>query len=74
MKTQYGNEIGECGSHEICDCICHTNKDIRHVVGCCDRCPKCGENCLMLDRLERQRNHEAMWRSISGDSFEEIIG
>jgi hypothetical protein len=30
--------------HEICDCDCHGNPDIRHIMPCCHPCPVCGTN------------------------------
>ena len=29
---------------EECDCICHTNLEVRHVMACCTRCGYCRKN------------------------------
>lgn len=47
----------------ICDCSCHTDKDIRHVVACCKKCSICKKNvaigsthkCLNVDLKQTLR-------------------
>jgi hypothetical protein len=29
---------------ELCDCLCHTNETMRHVVPCCSQCKYCEKN------------------------------
>jgi hypothetical protein len=31
-------EIGEC------DCLCHIDEHIMHIMPCCDECPSCEKN------------------------------
>jgi len=33
--------------HE-CQCDCHNDKDIRHVIVCCLKCELCGKNIIRL--------------------------
>ncbi len=76
MKTIYGNEVGECGSHIICNCPCHeSGGDIKHFVGCCDRCPKCGEHCKTHEDIIRQEERRLEDQAVFGtgiDWIEEI--
>jgi len=33
----------ETYEHELCECPCHTQRDIRHIVTCCYPCDFCGK-------------------------------
>lgn len=31
----------------VCDCDCHTNPNIHHMMPCCDECPWCKERIVI---------------------------
>lgn len=31
-----------------CRCDCHTNKNVKHCMPCCERCPHCKKNFKSL--------------------------
>jgi|GEM_PF-2998725 len=35
-----------------CDCPCHNNQNVKHVISCCVSCPECGQRIKrgMLDK------------------------
>lgn len=49
-----------------CDCICHTQPDIVHVVACCTKCSFCGKNIRMvyIDSHEEECRKEHMKRTV----------
>ncbi len=32
---------------EICDCECHTDPSVVHIMPCCEKCPHCGGNIVI---------------------------
>ena len=37
-----------------CNCLCHTNKSVKHIFPCCTLCPGCGDNVPVGDGIIRE--------------------
>lgn len=45
-------------SHEECDCSCHRDKNIYHLVACCETCPMCERRVRNLKRHMTKKHPE----------------
>lgn len=40
---------------EECNCKCHTNSSIKHIMACCWKCPNCGKHILFIFQNEHMK-------------------
>jgi len=43
---------------EECDCICHREPGVSHIMNCCFYCEKCGKNIQFAFWEMHQKQHE----------------